>query len=86
MSDHIKIKSDQHKVKHLFSGKMHFFEVESVSGEKYNVGIKVVCDCRYMGVQGIPNSKMCSHVLAALKHIIKTAKINHNNIDVKNVE
>ena len=78
MSNHIRRKANEHKVKHLFSGKTHFFEVQSGSGEKYNVSIKIGCDCRYMGVQGIANGKMCSHVLAALKEIVNKGEINHN--------
>ena len=78
MSEHTRRKSNEHKVKHLFSGKIHFFEVESGSGEKYPVSVKVNCDCAYMGKQGIANDKMCSHILAVLKFIINSAEINHN--------
>lgn len=69
MSNYIKEKSGKHDVKHSFSGKSHFFEVKSVSGTIYNVSLKANCDCPYMAVQGIPNGKICSHVLAALNKI-----------------
>jgi len=78
MSDLIKEKAESHKVQHLFSGKNHYFLVESKSGEKYNVSIQISCDCRYMSVQGVANAKMCSHVLAALKHIVNNSEINQN--------
>ncbi len=78
MSEHIASKAEAHSVKHLFSGKTHFFEVSSRSGCKYNVSVKVSCDCRYMGVQGIPNGRMCSHVLSVLRKIVKDAEINQN--------
>lgn len=74
----MKKRAEEHDVKHIFSGKAHFFEVTSKSGEQYNVSVKVGCTCRYMSLQGISNSQMCSHVLSALKKIVEEAEINHN--------
>ena len=78
MSEYINNRSEEHKVKHLFSGKTHFFEVLSKSGEKYNVSIKVGCDCKFMGVQGIANGHICSHILAAMKEVIKNGQIRND--------
>ncbi len=75
MSEHIRRKANEHKVKHLFSGKDHFFEVDSGSGEKYSVSIKVNCDCRFMGVQGVANADICSHVLAVINKISQKGQI-----------
>lgn len=61
--------SDFHTVKKVYSGKLHFFEVTSKSGEKYNVSIQANCDCRFMGIQGIANGKICSHIIAVCKKI-----------------
>lgn len=69
VSKYLHRRSQEHKAKHLFSGKAHFFEVESPTGEKYTVQIKMGCDCRYMGVQGVAKGKMCSHILAVIKGI-----------------
>jgi len=75
MSGYLLQRSENHEVKHLFGGKNHFFEVKSKSGEKYTVQIKVGCDCRYMGVQGVANSKICSHILAVFKEVVKNGQI-----------
>ena len=66
-----RIKSENHKVEKVFSGKSHIFDVTSKSGEVYDVAVQVSCTCRYMSVQGIPNGKVCSHVIACLKKIIE---------------
>lgn len=76
MSKYTDKKSTDHKVKHIFSGKAHIYEVESSSGNIYNTIVQVSCDCEYMAIQGIPNGKMCSHVLATLKEIVNSAEIN----------
>lgn len=75
MSDHNKIKSKKHKVIHNFSGKNHWFTVESASGKVYEVSIAVACGCQYMGIQGVANGKICSHILAALNAIIDAGNI-----------
>jgi len=81
MSEYIKSRANNHKVKHLFSRKSHYFEVLSDSGNKHNVIIKLGCDCRYMGVQGIANGDICSHILAALKSISTNGNIKNLNQD-----
>jgi len=65
-----RLKSENHSVKHIFSGKAHIFEVTSESGEKYDTIIQASCTCRYMAVQGIANGKVCSHIIAAMKKIV----------------
>lgn len=69
-------KAKLHKVKHSFSGKSHFFEVESESGQKYSVSVKVACDCKYMSVQGIANGGICSHILAVFKYLVENEGFN----------
>ena len=75
MDNYLKKKATKHKVTHEFSGRKHFFNVESISNKKYNVSIEVGCDCTYMAVQGITRGGICSHVLAVFEDIIK-----HGNI------
>ena len=69
MSKDIFQKSEEHEVKLLFKGKTAFFEVKSVSGEKYTVQFKASCDCAFMGREGIASGFVCSHILAVLKSI-----------------
>lgn len=75
MGEYLKKRAARHKVTHEFSGKSHFFKVDSDSGDSYSVSVQVGCDCKYMGVQGIANGCICSHVLAVFEDIIK-----HGNI------
>lgn len=75
MGSYLKKRAARHKVTHEFSGKLHFFKVESDSGEEHSVSIQVGCDCRYMGVQGIANGCICSHVLAVIDDILKYGNI-----------
>lgn len=75
MTQYLKERASKHKVTHEFSGKAHFFKVKSDSGAEHSVSIQVGCDCDYMGIQGIANSQICSHVLAVFVDIIK-----HGNI------
>jgi len=65
----------KHKVIHEFSGKQHFFKVESSNGKEYSVSVQVGCDCTYMGVQGIARKEICSHVLAVFQDILKYGNI-----------
>lgn len=70
MNDSINDKSKLHEVKHLFSGRYHFFEVTSgESQEIYTVRFDVSCNCRYMSVQGQANGKICSHVKSVFDKI-----------------
>jgi hypothetical protein len=65
----LKDKSELHKIKHISSRKHHIYNVLSSSGNNYDVVIMASCTCRYSSVQGIPNGKPCSHILAVLKKI-----------------
>lgn len=76
MSDYIKKQAAKHKVVHDFSGKRHFFKVYNERGEEHLVSIDVMCDCQYMGVQGVANSEVCSHIIAVLQDAIKHGHIN----------
>ena len=76
MSTYKSKKSEKHKVKHVFSGKKHFYEVTTPDGNVHQVNIQISCDCRYMAVQGIANGKACSDVLAVFKAIIKAGEMN----------
>ena len=75
MTNYLKTQASKHRVTHEFSGKYHFFKVESASGKIHNVTIQAGCDCKYMSVQGIANGQICSHVMAVLEDIVK-----HGNI------
>lgn len=75
MSEYKKNRALQHKVRHRFSGKVHFFEVENEKGDKHSVGIQVTCDCRYMGVQGIARGDVCSHIVAVCRKVADKGKI-----------
>ena len=74
MSDYLEKKANTLEVRHVFSSKNHFFEVINPKNKKmYTVSVKVNCDCEFMGIQGVANAEICSHVLAVLK------KISHDN-------
>ena len=75
MKNYLQKKAEQHKVTHEFSGRQHFFKVESKSGQEYSVSIQAKCDCKYMGVQGVANGEICSHILAVFENIIKYGNI-----------
>ena len=76
MSKYLLKESKKHKVEHIFSRKRHFFKVTTNHGTKHDTSIQFSCSpCRYMGVQGVPNSKICSHILAVLKKIVKDGEI-----------
>jgi len=76
MKNYLQKKSKRHKVTHEFSGKQHFFRVESPSGETYNVALQVSCDCQYMGITGVAKGQICSHILSVFESIISTGNIN----------
>lgn len=78
MGMYLKNRKEKHKVFHEFSGDRHFYRVVSESGEEYNVSISVDCDCRYMGVQGIANGKVCSHIMAIFQDILDLGDITPN--------
>ena len=81
MNQYLKQRKDKHKVFHEFSGDRHFYRVVSESGEEYNVSISIDCDCRYMGIQGIANNKICSHILAVFQEIIDQGDISINPLE-----
>ena len=76
MGNYLKTQAARHKVTHEFSGKSHFFNVETAKGESHSVIIQAGCDCTFMSVQGITNGKICSHVLAVLNKIVDDGEIN----------
>jgi len=76
MSQEIIVNAELHKVKHSFSGKFHFFEVITPEKNVYNVSIQAKCDCTFFSVQGSPNGKICSHILAVLNKIVREGQIN----------
>lgn len=75
MSQEIINKAERHKVTHEFSGKFHFFKVENIKGRVYNVSVQAKCDCQFFSVQGSPNGKICSHILAVLNKIVREGQI-----------
>jgi len=75
MGSYLKKQAQTLKVTHEFSGRQHFFRVESPNGKEHSVSVQVGCDCTYMGVQGIANSQICSHILAVFESILM-----HGNI------
>ena len=77
MTDYLLNRASKHKVKHEFSGKRHFYSVESTGGN-YSVALQMTCDCRFMSVQGIANGKICSHILAVIQDIIKYTRTVKN--------
>ena len=54
-------------------GNSIYMTILSISGERYTVSFSInyTCDCKYASLQGIPNNKLCSHALAALREWIK---------------
>jgi hypothetical protein len=76
LSEYIKKQAKTHEVTHEFSGKQHFFKVESPNGHEHSVIIQVGCDCTYMGVQGVARGEICSHILAVFKDILEHGNIN----------
>lgn len=75
MSEYMKKRMKNHKVVHEFSGKQHFFNVESESGSTHNVSLQLGCDCDYMSVQGVANGHICSHILAVLNNILENGDV-----------
>ena len=68
-------KAKKHRVTHEFSGKSHFFKVENEQGKEYSVNVQVGCDCTYMGVQGTPNGRICSHIIAVFADVLEKGNI-----------
>ena len=80
MSSYIAKRSEKHKVEHTYSGKYHFFKVITEKGTEHEVSIKVNCICTYMGRYGVANGKICSHIMAVLKQIIRAGQIDLKTI------
>ena len=76
MGNYLKKKAQTLKVTHEFSGKQHFFKVESPNGKVHSVSIQVGCDCTYMGIQGVARGEICSHILAVFKDILEHGNIS----------
>ena len=69
MSNYLDNKSNELDVTHEFSGKYHFFNVKN--GKKsYGVKLHLSCECEYSQWQGYKYGKLCSHILAVMKHIV----------------
>lgn len=75
MSEYLRQEADIRTVKHLNSGKSHFYEVTRQDGSTAEVSIKINCTCTFMGKQGQANGLMCSDVLAVLKEICNRGDI-----------
>lgn len=80
MGEYLKEKAKAHKVIHEFSGKQHFFKVESDSGENYDVIVQVKCSCKYMAVQGSKDGLICSHIFSVLKEVAIKGNINASSL------
>ena len=79
MGNYLQKMAKKHKVTHEFSGRQHFFKVETQDQTEHSVSIQVGCDCTYMGVQGVANGEICSHILAAMMKIVKDGKVNKSD-------
>ena len=88
MSEYLRNQAETKSVKHLFSGKTHFFEVTNENGSIEEVSIKINCTCQFMGKKGQANNMICSHVLSTLAKICNSAdiRIQHeeNTLDKRN--
>jgi len=84
MGNYIQKRALLHEVKHEFSGKKHFFKVKSSSGQEYNIEVQANCDCEYMGIQGVVNSQICSHILAVFREVLinGTIRASSGNCDI----
>ena len=85
----LKNQAERKQARHVFSelGVHYFVVLDPITGKEHEVSIKINCDCRYMGVQGIPNGRVCSDILACvrilLKEISESGSISLNPIDTK---
>ena len=88
MSEYIRAEADKRKVKHLHSGKSHFYRVTREDNSTAEVSIKINCTCTYMGRQGQANGLICADCLATLREICNRADIrithNENILDKRN--
>jgi len=82
-------RKEKHKVKYLFSGRNHFFEVITPEKKRHEVRLNLSCTCEYMGIKGVATGKICSHILAVMQEIQKTGNIEatyENLIDKKKAD
>lgn len=56
---------------HFVGGESHLFFISSPTGEKYNVALRIGCDCDFMQKKSKHNDKLCSHCLAVLDKIVE---------------
>ena len=75
MANYLQKTAKKHKVTHDFSGRQHFFKVETPGGSEHSVIIQVGCDCTFMGVQGVAKGEICSHILAVFEKIVDDGEI-----------
>jgi len=75
MSEYIKKKANDHEVIHEFSGKQHFFNVKSKSGNEHSVSLQLGCDCEYMSIQGVTQGRICSHIIAVLETVCEQGNV-----------
>jgi len=76
MSEYIKKQAKTHEVTHEFSGKQHFFNVKSKSGNEHSVSVQLGCDCEYMSIQGVNHGRVCSHIIAVLDKICNQGNVS----------
>ncbi len=78
MSNYLDKRIKGHKVKHLFSGKRHIYDVKTKEDREHSIIIQTHCDCTFTGVQGVANAKACSHILAVFKYCLKHKDFKKN--------
>ena len=76
MSEYIKKQAKTHEVTHEFSGRQHFFKVQTKTGNEHSVVLQLGCDCEYMSTQGVAQGRICSHIIAVLNDINKKGNVS----------
>ena len=61
---------------HYCGGESHLFFITSPTGKKYNVGLRIGCDCDFMQKKSKYDNKLCSHCLAVLDKIVEEVGFN----------
>jgi len=84
-TNYLRERSEKHAVEKVFSGKAHHFDVKTPEGETHHVSIEVKCDCRFMGIEGIPNGRICSHIHASLKALMEHKWVIQELMKVSNL-
>lgn len=57
------------RVKHIYSGKSHFFEVTN-GKEVYSVIVKADCTCKDFTIKGCVHNRFCKHIKEVMRCII----------------